>query len=90
MPGPNGVITVTGDMKRAKDCLQCGSTIADAQMVSVELDEYKKTANMSDLLTTKSSASEFSFQLTNNTKKLQDHLIDVAKTVNVAIGMDEK
>ena len=84
------MITVTGDRKRAKDCLQCGSTIADALMVLVELDEYKKTTNLSDHLITKNLALEFAFQSTSDTKKLQDHLIDVAKTVNVGKGMDEK
>ena len=37
MPGPKGVITVTGDRKKAEECFQKGSKIADAQMAVVEL-----------------------------------------------------
>ncbi|XP_020155945.1 uncharacterized protein [Aegilops tauschii subsp. strangulata] len=50
MPGPKGVITVTGNRQRAEECLQKGSKIADEQMAVVELEEYKKNADPSDLL----------------------------------------
>ena len=50
MPGPKGVITVTGNQKKAEECFQKGSKITDAQMAVVELQEYQKTADPSDLL----------------------------------------
>ena len=40
MPGPKGVITVTGNRKKAEECFQKGSKIAGAQMAVVELQEY--------------------------------------------------
>ena len=40
MPGPRGVITVTGNRQKAEECLQKGSKIADAQMAAVEMQEY--------------------------------------------------
>lgn len=76
IPGPNGVITLTGDRKRAEDCLQHGSAIADSQMAAVELDKYKKTGVPSDLLTTKKVASDSAFQSARETKKLQVHSTD--------------
>src|SRR4051812_36491916 len=50
MPGPHGVITVPGDYKQAKELLQKGSLIAEQQMAEVELAEYKKTVDTSELL----------------------------------------
>ena len=50
MPGPRGVITVTGNWQKAEECFQKGSKIADAQMVAVEMKEYQKNADPSDLL----------------------------------------
>nr|XP_045086315.1 uncharacterized protein LOC123494494 [Aegilops tauschii subsp. strangulata] len=50
MPWPKGVITVTGNRQRAEECLQKGPKIVDEQMAVVELEEYKKNANPSDLL----------------------------------------
>src|SRR3954469_22968199 len=39
MPGPRGVITVTGNRQRVEGCLQKGSKIADEQMAAVEMEE---------------------------------------------------
>ena len=50
MPGPRGVITVTGNWKKAEECFQKGSKITDAQMLVVELQGYQKTADPSELL----------------------------------------
>ena len=36
MPGPKGVITVTSNCKKAEECFQKGSKIADAHMVAEE------------------------------------------------------
>ena len=49
MPGPHGVITISGDYKQAEELLQKGSLIADQQMAEVELAEYKKAADSSEL-----------------------------------------
>ena len=62
MPGPKGVITITGNRQRAEECLQQGSRIADQQMAILELDEYKKTADPADLMRSKKPASESAFQ----------------------------
>ena len=50
MPGPRGVITVTGNRQKVEECFQKGSKIAYAQMATVELQEYQKNADPSDLL----------------------------------------
>ena len=61
MPGPKGVITVTGSRQRMEECLQQGSKIADEQMAMVELEEYKKNVDPSDLLRSKKPAVESTF-----------------------------
>ena len=45
MPGPKGVITITSNRKKAEECFQKGSKIADSQITVVELEEYKKNAD---------------------------------------------
>ena len=62
MPGPNGVITITGNRKKAEECFQEGSKIADAQMAVVELQEYQKNTDPSDLLRAKKPVTDSTFQ----------------------------
>nr|XP_040256289.1 uncharacterized protein LOC120974008 [Aegilops tauschii subsp. strangulata] len=73
MPGPKGVITVTGNIQRAEECLQKGSKIADEQMAVAELEEYKKNADLSDLLRAKKPASESAFQSAGVPRGLAEH-----------------
>ena len=76
MPGPRGVITVSGNHQRAEDCLQDGAKIADEQMATVEFQEYQKTAGPSDLLRAKRPASESAFQSAGETKPVHIHPAD--------------
>ena len=76
MPGPKGVITITHNRKKAEECFQKGSKIADAQMAVVELQEYQKTADPSELLRAKKPASESAFQSAGETKLVLVHPTD--------------
>ena len=40
MPGTKGVITITGNRKKAEECFQKGSKIADAHMIAEEWQEH--------------------------------------------------
>src|SRR4051812_24703694 len=53
IPGPKGVITITGNRRRSEECLQKGSKIAEHQMAIVELEEYSKNTDPTDLLRSK-------------------------------------
>ena len=77
MPGPKGVITITGNRKKEEECFQIGSKIADAQMAVVELQEYQKTADPSELLRAKKPASESAFQSFGETKPVHIHPTDL-------------
>ncbi len=76
MPGPKGVITVTGDRKKAEECFQKGSKIADSQVTAVEFEEYKQNADPSDLLRSKKPATESAFQSSGETKPVHIHPTD--------------
>ena len=91
MPGPKGVITITGNRQRAEECLQQGSRITDQQMVVLELDEYKKTVNPADLMRSKKPASESAFQSAGETKKVSIHPTDdTAAPTNISTTLNPK
>ena len=91
MPGPKGVITITGNRQRAEECLQKGSKIADEQMAAVEMQEYQKNADPSDLLRAKKPALDFAFQSSGETKPIHIHPTDPnAAPTHISTTLDSK
>ena len=91
MPGPKGVITITGNRKKAEECFQKGSKIADVQMAVVELQEYQKIADPSDLLRAKKPATELAFQSSGETKPVHIHPTDPnAAPTHISTTIDSK
>jgi hypothetical protein len=91
MPRPKGVITVTGNRQRAEECLQQGSKIVDEQMAMVELEEYKRNADPTDLLQSKKPASESAFQSAGETKQVHVHPEDpAAAPTNISMTLNRK
>ena len=91
IPGPKGVITITRNRKKAEECFQKGSKIADAQITVVELQEYQKNADPSDLLRAKKPATESAFQSSGETKPVQIHLTDPsAAPTHISTTLDSK
>ena len=91
MPGPRGVITISGNRKMAEECFQKGSNITDAQMAVAELQEYQKNADPSDLLWAKKPATDSTFQSSGETKSIHIHPTDpsVAST-HISTTLDSK
>src|SRR4051812_47992898 len=87
MPGPNGVITISGNYKQAEELLQKGSLIADQQMAEGELAEYKKTVDTSEFLQPKKMSL---FESAGETKKVQIHPSDKDKLTNIVTDLDPK
>ena len=87
MPGPHGVITVSGDYKQAEELLQKGSLIADQQMAEVELAKYKKAADTSKLLHPKKISS---IESAGEIKRVQIHPTDKDMFTNIATDLDPK
>ncbi|KAM3309992.1 hypothetical protein ACQJBY_030971 [Aegilops geniculata] len=91
MPGPKGVITVTGNRQRAEECIQQGSKIADEQMTMMELVEYKKNVDPTDLLHAKKPASESAFPSAGETKQVHVHPEDpTTAPTNISTTLDIK
>ena len=91
MPGPKGVITVTGDRKKAEECFQKGSKIVDSQVTAVEFEEYKQNADPSDLLRSKKPATESAFQSPGETKPVHIHPTDPdAAPTHISTTLDPK
>ena len=68
-----------------------GSKIADAQMAVVELQEYQKTADPSELLRAKKPASESTFQSSGETKTVDIHPTDPdAAPTHISTTLDSK
>ncbi|KAM3402637.1 hypothetical protein ACQJBY_006472 [Aegilops geniculata] len=91
MPKPKGVITVTRNRQRAEGCLQKGSKITNEQMAVVELEEYKKNVDPSDLLWAKKPASESAFQSASEMKPVNIHPEDpTAAPTHISTTLDSK
>ena len=91
MPGPKGVITVTGNHKKAEEYFQKGSKIVDAQMVAEEWIEHQKNADPSDLLRAKKPATESAFQSSGETNPVHIHPIDPnAAPTHISTTLDPK
>ena len=91
MPGPRGVIIVTGNRQKAEECFQKGSKRADAQMVAVEFQEYQKNADPSDFLRAKKPATDSAFQSTSETKPVHIHPTDPnAAPTHISTTLDSK
>ena len=91
MPGPSGVITITGNRQKAEECFQKGSKIADEQMAAVEMEEYQKNVDPSDLLRAKKPATESVFQSSGETKLVHIHPTDPnAAPTHISTTLDSK
>ena len=91
MPGPNGVITITGNRQKAEECFQKGSKITDEQMAAVEMEEYQKQVDPGDLLRAKKPASESAFQSAGDTKHMHIHPTDPnAAPTHISTTLDSK
>ena len=91
MPGPRGVITITSNRQKAEECFQKGSKIADAQMAAVEMQEYRKNVDPSDLLRSKKPATDSAFQLSGETKPIHIHPMDPdAAPTHISTSLDIK
>ena len=91
MPGPKGVITVTGNRRKAEECFQKGSKIADAQMVAEEWQEHQRNADPCDLLRAKKPATESAFQSSGETKPVHIHPTDPnAAPTHISTTFDHK
>src|ERR1041384_5774544 len=46
LPGPNGIITVTGDFRKSLECTSAGGNLADSQVIAEEMRQLDKVVAM--------------------------------------------
>lgn len=90
MPGPKGVITVSGDPKRTEEIANFNASMADASVVKAEFAAYKLLVDPTEMPLAKKPAPGSSFQSSTGMKKIQVQLNDPSKTTEIADDLDPK
>ena len=92
MPGPNGMITITGDYKKAHECELGEAAFAESVISGEELKGYRAAVDPTEMQTTKKQISEQknSFRAAIETKKVNFKEDDATKQVSVGANMDPK
>ena len=91
IPGPNGVITVNGDFKKAKECEAGNAVLAEAVISKEELEQYKKEVNTNEMPDGKKPpcASDVTFKASSNSKKIALDEADASKTTNIGADLSD-
>jgi hypothetical protein len=91
IPGPNGVITVNGDFKKAKECEAGNAILAEAVISKEEFEQYKKEVNTNEMPDGKKPpcASDVTFKASSNSKKIALDEADASKTTNIGADLSD-
>ena len=86
IPGPNGVITIRGDPKKARECDDGNVAFAEAVLHAKEYQEIKKTIDPSEMPATK-EVTELNpeFKTSEETKKTLLKDDDPSKVTQIGI-----
>ncbi|KAK1694648.1 hypothetical protein QYE76_011345 [Lolium multiflorum] len=92
IPGPNGMITVSGDYKKARDYKEGEVAFAESIIYGDELQGYRAAVDPSEMESTKKQISEqkASFKAAIDTKKVDLKKGDSSKQVSVGADLDPK
>ncbi|KAK1632276.1 hypothetical protein QYE76_006591 [Lolium multiflorum] len=92
IPGPKGMITVSGDYKKAHECELGEAAFAESVISGEELKGYRAAVDPTEMQTTKKQISEqkTSFKPAIETKKHDLIPGDSSKQVSVGANMDPK
>ena len=92
MPRPNGIITINGHFKKAKECEAANAVHAEKEISREELEDLKKTMGPDDMPATKKPSSNVasSFKPKDDTKKAKLTPDDLSKETTIGPGLDDK
>ncbi|KAK1606662.1 hypothetical protein QYE76_030335 [Lolium multiflorum] len=91
IPGPNGMITISRDYKKAQDCEEGEAAFAESVISGVELQGYRATVDPAEMHTTKKiSDQKTTFKDTIDTKKADLKECDATKQMSVGAGLNPK
>jgi hypothetical protein len=92
VPGPNGVITIKGDAKKAHEC-ECGNAaFAESIFNAEELKQLKRELNPKEMPALKkpSLKDDVAFTPSEETKKIELEENDKTKTTTIGSALDPK
>src|SRR3954449_11397769 len=92
IPGPNGMITVTGSFKKAQECELGEAAFAESILSGEELKGYRALVNREKMHTKKKQVSDHepSFKSAQDTKKVDLVPGDSSKQVSVGSNLNQK
>src|SRR3954463_4537737 len=92
IPGPNGMITVTGSFKKAQECALGEAAFAESVLSGEEMKGYRALVNPEEMHTTKKQISdhESSFNSAQDTKKVDLVPGDSSKQVSMGSNLNNK
>ena len=92
MTGPNGIITIKGDFKKANECEVANAAHAEEEIARKELEDLKKTMGPNEMPATEkpSYKVDSSFKPKDDTKKIKLAEDDPTKEAIIGVGLDEK
>jgi hypothetical protein len=98
LPGPNGIITVTGDFRKSLECTSAGGNLADSQVIAEEKRQLGKVVAMAQAQNkaplpvgpAKRADEESAFQSAKDSKKVALDPSDSTKFVVVGAGLSDK
>jgi hypothetical protein len=89
MPGPDGIITIYGSFRKAKECEEGEAAFAEAVFFGEEFKEIHATTDPAEMSASKQeiSASPPTFKPTVDTKKVELVAGDAAKTTSIGTNL---
>src|ERR1044072_5602143 len=98
LPGPNGIITVTGDFRKSLECMSAGGNLADSQVIAEEKRQLSMVVAMAQAQSkaplpvgpAKRADEESAFQSAKDSKKVALDPSDSTKFVVVGAGLSDK
>ena len=96
MPGPSGVITISGNYKRSMDCASAGSNLAQSLVIDEEkkkiheVAELAKQAMMMKVPEVANPHGSVAFQAPKETKQIQLDPAFPERTATIGSNLDPK
>jgi hypothetical protein len=92
MPGPDGIITVYGSFRKAKECKEGEATFTEAVFFGEEFKEIHAATDPAEMPASKQevSASPPTFKPTVDTKQVELVTGNAAKTTSIGTNLSPK
>ena len=90
--GPNGMITISGDYKKAQECEEGEAAFVELVISGEELQGYRAAVDPAEMHTTKKQVSDQNpaFKAADETKKVDLKEGDSSKQLTIGAGLDPK